>query len=59
MDKSYNVFKTFYYKEVNRRSLSSSVVFFTFSGRYFVKYKNYFTLTFAGILSGGLFDPWL
>ena len=44
--------------EVERRSLSSPVVFFKFPGRYFVELRSYLIQTFTGILSRGLVDPW-
>ena len=44
--------------KVHRRSLSCSIVFSKFSGRYFVKEKSYLTRTFTAIWSRDLVDPW-
>ena len=56
---NYKIFcKIFHSNEVDRGSLSCSVVVSKFSGRYFVKWKSYLTRTFTAIFSHDLVDPW-
>ena len=48
--------KNVHSNEVDRRSVSFSVVFSKFSAKYFVKLKSYLTWTFTGIWWRGLVD---